>query len=131
MPENPKVDMLRSSLGRARGLGAARTGLHHWWVERLEAIALVPLTIWFIWSLLHLLGASQGDVSDWLSSPVSMTLMLILIVATFHHFSLGVESVLNDYVHQPAIRLWSLLAVKAACLVLALICIISVLRIGL
>ena len=131
MPEAPQVDILRSPLGRARGLGSAHAGSHHWWVERVEAAALVPLTIWFIFALLHLVGAPRQAVIDWLSSPVSMVLMLLLIVTTFHHLSLGVQSVLDDYVHQPAIKLWSVLAVKGACVVAALLCIVAVLKIGL
>jgi succinate dehydrogenase / fumarate reductase membrane anchor subunit len=131
MSENPQVDILRSPLGRARGLGSAHAGFHHWWVERVEAVALVPLTIWFIFSLLHLVGASRQAVTDWFSSPWSLVLMLALIVATFHHFSLGVQSVLDDYVHHPAAKLWSVLAIKGACLVAALLCIVSVLKIGL
>ncbi len=131
MPEAPQVDILRSPLGRARGLGSAHAGSHHWWVERVEAAALVPLTIWFIFALLHLVGAPRQAVVDWLSSPVSMVLMLLLIVTTFHHLSLGVQSVLDDYVHQPAIKLWSVLAVKGACVVAALLCIVAVLKIGL
>jgi succinate dehydrogenase / fumarate reductase membrane anchor subunit len=131
MSETPRVDILRSPLGRARGLGSAHTGFHHWWIERIEAVALVPLTIWFIFSLLHLVGASHQAVIDWLSSPVSMTLMLLLIVATFHHFSLGVESVLHDYVHQPMIKMWSVFVIKGVCTLLALVCIVSVLKIGL
>jgi succinate dehydrogenase / fumarate reductase membrane anchor subunit len=131
MAETPQVDILRSPLGRARGLGSAHAGYHHWWIERVEAVALVPLTIWFIFALLHLVGAPHQAMIDWLSSPVSMVLMLLLIVATFHHFSLGVQSVLDDYVHQPTIKMWSVFAIKGACLVLALLCIVSVLRIGL
>jgi succinate dehydrogenase / fumarate reductase membrane anchor subunit len=131
MPETPQVNILRSPLGRARGLGSAHSGFHHWWVERVEAVALVPLTVWFIFSLLHLVGASHQAMIDWLSSPVSMVLMLLLVVATFHHFSLGVQSVLDDYVHQPTIKLWSVLAIKAACVLSALLCIVSVLKVGL
>jgi succinate dehydrogenase / fumarate reductase, membrane anchor subunit len=131
VPETPELNILRSPLGRARGLGSAHAGFRHWWVERVEAVALVPLTVWFILSLLHLVGASHQAVIDWLSSPLSMVLMLLLIVATFHHFSLGVQSVLDDYVHQPTIKLWSVLAIKAACVVSALLCIVSVLKIGL
>ena len=131
MSETPQVDILRSPLGRARGLGSAHTGYHHWWIERVEAVALVPLTIWFIFSLLHLVGASHQAVIDWLSSPLSMVLMLLLIVTTFHHFSLGVQSVLDDYVHQPTIKMWSVFAIKGACVLLALLCIVSVLKIGL
>jgi succinate dehydrogenase / fumarate reductase membrane anchor subunit len=131
MSETPHVDILRSPLGRARGLGSARAGYHHWWIERVEAVALVPLTIWFIFALLHLVGASHQAVIDWLSSPLSIVLLLLLIVATFHHLSLGVQTVLDDYVHQPAVRMWSVFAVKGASVVLALLCIVSVLRIGL
>jgi succinate dehydrogenase / fumarate reductase, membrane anchor subunit len=131
MSDKPQVDILRSPLGRARGLGSAHAGFHHWWIERVEAVALVPLTIWFIFSLLHLVGASHQAVIDWLSSPVPLVLMLLLIVATFHHFSLGVQAVLDDYVHQPTIKLWTVLVIKAACVILALLCIVSVLKIGL
>src|ERR1700688_119388 len=131
MPEAPHVNIFRSPLGRARGLGSAHAGSHHWCVERVEAAALVPLTIWFIFALLHLVGAPRQAVIDWLSSPVSMVLMLLLIVTTFHHLSLGVQSVLDDYVHQPAIKLWSVLAVKGACVVAALLCIVAVMKIGL
>jgi succinate dehydrogenase / fumarate reductase membrane anchor subunit len=131
MPEAPQVDILRSPLGRARGLGAAHAGSHHWWIERVEAVALVPLTIWFIFALFHLIGAPRQAVIDWLSSPVSMMLMLLLIVTTFHHLSLGVQTVLDDYVHQPGIKLWSVLAVKGACVVAALLCVVAVLKIGL
>jgi succinate dehydrogenase / fumarate reductase, membrane anchor subunit len=131
MPEAPQVNVLRSPLGRARGLGSAHAGAHHWWVERVEAAALVPLTIWFIFALLHLVGAPRQAVIDWLSSPVSMVLMLLLILTTFHHLSLGVQTVLDDYVHHPATKLWSVLAVKGACAVAALLCIVAVLKIGL
>ena len=131
MSETPHIEILRSPLARARGLGSAHAGFHHWWIERVEAVALVPLTIWFIYSLLHLVGASHQAVIDWLSSPIPLVLMLLLIVATFHHFSLGVQSVLDDYVHQPTIKLWSVLVIKGACAILALVCIVSVLKIGL
>src|ERR1700761_7236768 len=105
MSDKPQIDILRSPLGRARGLGSAHAGFSHWWMERVEAIALVPLTIWFIVALLKLVGASHQAVIDWLSSPISMTLMLLLIVTTFHHLSLGVQAVLDDYVHQPMIKM--------------------------
>ena len=122
---------LRTPLGRVLGHGAAKSGVQHWWMQRVSAVALVPLTIWFIFSLLHLVGASHQAMIVWLSSPWSIVLMLALIVATFHHFSLGVQSVLDDYVHQPTVKLWSMLVLKAACMVSALLCIVAVLKIGL
>lgn len=127
----PHVDLLRSPLGRARGLGSARAGLHHWWWQRLTAIALVPLTLWFICGAIRMTGASQAAVKEWLHSPLSMTLMLALIVATFHHLQLGLQVVIEDYVHKDATRMAALLVMKAACVLLALACIVSVLRLGL
>ncbi len=127
----PNVDMLRSPLGRARGLGPARAGSHHWWAQRLTAIALVPLTLWFICGAIRMTGASRLDVEEWLSSPLTMTLMLALVIATFHHLQLGLQIVIEDYVHKESTRLTAMLAMKAACILLALACIISVLRLGL
>jgi succinate dehydrogenase / fumarate reductase, membrane anchor subunit len=134
MPDSstpPRIDMLRSPLGRARGLGSARSGSKHWWGQRLTAIALVPLTLWFIWSILRLTDASQSDIADWLSSPVRLALMLALIFATFHHLQLGLQVVIEDYVPQEGIKLAAILAVKGLCIVLALVCAICALILGL
>jgi len=123
--------MLRSPLGRARGLGSARAGSKHWWAQRLTAVALVPLTLWFIWSVLHLTGGSQGDVGEWLSSPVRLALLLALIVASFHHLQLGLQVVIEDYVAHEGMKLAAVLAVKGLCILLGLICAISALSLGL
>lgn len=131
MTATPHIDMLRSPLGRARGLGSARAGSHHWWGQRLTAIALVPLTIWFIFAVIHLSGASHSVVIGWLSSPLTMGLMLALIVATFHHLQLGVQVVIEDYVHDERIKIGAVLAVRGLSILLALVCIVSVLKIGL
>jgi succinate dehydrogenase / fumarate reductase, membrane anchor subunit len=133
MPEakTPHVDMRRSPLGRARGLGSAKAGSKHWWMQRMTAVALVPLTLWFIWSVLHLTDASQGDVADWLASPVRLALLLALIVATFHHLQLGMQVVIEDYVTNEGVKLASVLAVRGLCILLGLICAVSALSLGL
>ena len=131
MSGSPHIDMMRSPLGRARGLGSARAGSHHWWVQRLTAVALVPLTLWFIFAVIHLSGASLQTVIDWLSSPWTLAPMLALIVATFHHLQLGLQVVIEDYVHNEPVKIASVLAMKGACVLLALVCIVSVLKIGL
>src|SRR5665213_420440 len=130
-PNPPRVDVLRSPLGRARGLGSAKAGARHWWAQRLTAVALVPLTLWFIWSILHLTGASQTDISDWLASPVRLALLLGLIVATFHHLQLGMQVVIEDYVDQEGVKLAAILAVKGVCVLLGLICAVCALALGL
>jgi succinate dehydrogenase / fumarate reductase membrane anchor subunit len=127
----PHVDMLRSPLGRARGLGSARAGSKHWWAQRVTSVALVPLTLWFIWSVLHLTGAARDDVADWMASPVTMALMLSLIFATFYHLQLGLSVVIEDYVHDDLLKMASLLAIKGVCILLGLTCAVSTLAIGL
>jgi succinate dehydrogenase / fumarate reductase membrane anchor subunit len=131
MAEIPHIDVLRSPLGRARGLGSARAGSHHWWAQRLTSLALVPLTLWFIFSVIHLAGASHQVVIDWLSTPLTLGLMLALIAATFYHLQLGVQVVIEDYVHDERAKIGSVLVVKALCVLLALLCVVSVLKIGL
>jgi succinate dehydrogenase / fumarate reductase membrane anchor subunit len=97
----------------------------------LTALALVPLTLWFIFSVVRLDGAPHQTVVEWLSTPLTLCLMLALIVATFHHLQLGVQVVIEDYVHNERIKISAVLAVKALCLLLALVCIVSVLKAGL
>jgi succinate dehydrogenase / fumarate reductase membrane anchor subunit len=131
VPDTPQIDIFRSPLGRARGLGSARAGSHHWWMQRLTALVLVPLTLWFIFSVIHLSGASHQVVIDWLSAPLTLGLMLALIAATFHHLQLGVQVVIEDYVHTERAKVGAVLAVKALCGLLALVCVVCVLKIGL
>src|ERR1700679_3719562 len=127
MPDSstPHIDMLRSPLGRARGLGSARAGSKHWWAQRVTAVALVPLTLWFIWSVIHLTNGTQADVVEWLSSPVRLALMLALIIATFHHLQLGLQVVIEDYVTNDGVKLVLVLGVKGLSILLGLICVIS------
>ena len=131
MSGTPHIDTLRSPLGRARGLGAAKAGSHHWWGQRLTAIALVPLTLWFIFSVIDLSGASRQEVIGWLSSPLTMGLMIALIVTTFRHLQLGLQVVIEDYVHDDRLKLAAVLSIKGLSVVLALVCVVSVLKIGL
>ena len=127
----PHIAILRSPLGRARGLGAAHAGSAHWWAQRVTAMALVPLTLWFIWSVIRLTGEPRDVMLGWISQPLPLVLMLALIVATFHHLRLGLQVVIEDYVHHEPLRMGAVLAVNAACILLGLTCIISVLKIGL
>ena len=134
MPNSEKslnVDILRSQLGRVRGLGAARAGSGGWWIERLTSIALIPLTLWFIGSAISLEGATRADVAAWLHAPLPLVLMLCLIVATFWHMELGLRVAVEDYVHREATRMASLLIIRGLCIVLALFCIIAALELGL
>ena len=129
--KTPQVDIMRSPLGRARGLGSARAGAAHWWAQRLTAIALVPLTLWFLCGMVRMIGATRDDVVFWMAGPLPIVLMIVLVIATFHHLQLGIQVVIEDYVHNDALRVGSILMVKGLAILLALACIVSVLKLGL
>ena len=121
---------LRSPLGRVRGLGSAKTGTDHFWVQRVTAVALVPLTLWFVYALLSLAGADYATVTTWLRSPVNAVLMLALIVATFHHMQLGLQVVIEDYIHGEGIKIASLMIMKGGSLLLAVAAAFAVLKVA-
>lgn len=118
---------LRSPLGRARGLGSAKEGLHHWWMQRLTSIALIPLTMWLVVSLVGLSGAGYEDFVLWLASPINATIMILFLGVTFHHAQSGMQVVLEDYVSAHGARIFAIIAVKFVCYALAALSIVSVL----
>ena len=127
----PSIRVMRSPLGRARGVGSGHSGVHHWYAERITAIALVPLTIWFIISVLRMVGASQSMVAIWVASPLNAALLLALIAITFHHMQLGIQVVLEDYTPNPKKLMACVLINRGVALLLGLIAAISVLKLAL
>jgi len=121
---------LRSPLGRVRGMGSARSGTHHWWTQRVTSIALLPLTLWFVFSMISLAGASYLETLLWIAQPVNAVLMLVLIGLTFHHMAAGLQVVVEDYVRDEFKRIAFVLVIKAASLFMALASGFSVLRIA-
>ena len=121
-----RLATMRSHLGRVRGLGSAKSGVEHWWVERLTAIALIPLTVWFVVSVLTLLGADQPSVVQWAGRPVNTVLLLALVIMTFHHMQLGLQVVIDDYVK--AGHLAVTLLNKGAAVILGLFAIVAILK---
>lgn len=119
---------LRSPLARVKGLGSAKTGVQHWWLQRLTGLALVPLSVWFVASLVCVAGADYDTAAQWLRSPLSALLMLLLIYGIFHHGLLGMQVVIEDYVATPWLRLTSLIAMRFALVVLGLAAALAVLR---
>jgi succinate dehydrogenase / fumarate reductase membrane anchor subunit len=130
MSKSPTQTIMRSTLGRARGLGAAKSGTAHWWAERVTSVALLPLTLWFVLALYRLIGVSAAAVAHWAAHPVNATLLLALIVVTFHHMALGLQVVLEDYIHTEKTRLAAILAMKGATWLLAIAAILSVLKLA-
>ena len=121
---------LRSPLGRVRGLGSARGGTHHWWMARVTSVALLPLTIWLVFALASLAGATHAATSAWIGQPVNAVLLLAFLAASFHHTASGLQVVIEDYVRADAARLSAVLAVKAVCALLWLAASLAVLRIA-
>ncbi|WP_428489860.1 succinate dehydrogenase, hydrophobic membrane anchor protein [Rhodopila sp.] len=130
MPLKPRIEVSRSVM-RIAARGARRTDGDNWCGQRLSALSLVPLSLWFICSVIHLSGASHQTVINWMTSTVTLSLMLALILATFHHLQLGVQVIIEDYVHDDLAKLGMVVSVKAVSALLALVCIISVLKTGL
>ncbi len=121
---------LRTPLARARGLGSAKQGSHHWWLQRLSSIALVPLSLWFVASIVALAGAGYTDVLVWLSNPIVAALMILTLVATFHHAALGMQVVYEDYVSPHWLMLTVDIVTKFLCVALAVVSILAVLKIA-
>jgi succinate dehydrogenase / fumarate reductase membrane anchor subunit len=121
---------LRTPLARARGLGSARAGVHHWWAQRLTAIALIPLVVWFAISLVMMSGADYGSVRAWIGSPVVMVLLILTIAVGLHHGQLGLQVVIEDYVHGDGSKLALIVAVRFIAVLFGLAAIVAVLRIG-
>lgn len=121
---------VKTPLGRVRGLGSAKSGVEHFWHQRMTAIALVPLTIWFVWSVARYAGAPYGEVIGFLSNPFNAAAMLLFVLAGLYHMVLGVQVVIEDYVPQEGMKLALLLLTRFAAFAVGMVCAIAVLRIA-
>lgn len=119
----------RSPLARVLGLGAAKTGISHWWMQRVTAAALIPLSFWLITFLDLCMNAPYQQTVDWLSSPLSIICIVAWILAVFYHAALGLQVVIEDYVAAEGLKIISIWAVNLAFLFLAITALIAVFRI--
>jgi succinate dehydrogenase / fumarate reductase membrane anchor subunit len=122
---------MRSPLGRAVGLGSAKEGVEHWLVQRITAVALVPLALWFVIAVIGLVGADFDTVQDWIGRPLPAIVLVLLLLATFYHASLGLQVVIEDYVHGELARFGLVIIVRLACVALAVAGIVAVLTLAL
>ncbi|MGF1563005.1 MAG: succinate dehydrogenase, hydrophobic membrane anchor protein [Geminicoccaceae bacterium] len=121
---------LHSPLGAVRGLGSAKEGVEHFKMQRLTAMANILLVLWLIVSCVGLTGASYEETVAWLASPLTATLMILTLISLFYHASLGVQVVLEDYVHHEGIKVASLVALKLVSFALAALGVVSVLMVA-
>ena len=120
----------RTPLARVRGLGSAKDGVGHWWAQRLTAIALIPLVVWFAISLVMLSGADYTVVRAWIGSPLVMMLLILTIGIGLHHGQLGLQVVIEDYVGNDGWKLALIVIVKFIAVLFGLGAIVAILRIG-
>lgn len=124
------IKAYRSGLGRAQGLGSAKVGAAHWWAQRVTAVALLPLSLYFVLSVLLLLGAGAVQMQAYMHEPWNCALFLALIAMLYYHLSLGLRVVIEDYVPNEAKRLTALLLVNGLIIFLAIISAVSVLKLA-
>ena len=117
------------ALAKVRALGSARDGTHHWWMQRMTALALIPLSGWFIYSLLLLVtSAGLPQVAEWLAAPFPAIAMLLLVSAMFYHAKLGMRVIIEDYVHTHKTKILMLLINSAAMWVLWLMSVLAIVK---
>lgn len=121
---------LTSPLGRARGLGSAKEGTDHWFMQRVTAIANLPLMVWLVCSAVQNAGASHAEFTNWLAHPINAILMILVIISVFYHAKLGSQVVTEDYVHNEALKMLKLIGQKLFFFGMAIAAIFSVLKIA-
>jgi succinate dehydrogenase / fumarate reductase, membrane anchor subunit len=124
------VMSLRSPLGRVLGMGSAKDGTGHWWSQRVTAVALVPLTLWFVISLLALPGLDYDTVHDWASLPTHGFLASLMVAVLAYHSYLGTNVIIEDYVPSAGTKIASLLLLRFAYVLVGGACIFAILRVA-
>ena len=122
---------LKSPLARARGLGSAHEGADHWMAQRVTALGLIPLVIWFVYSVLALKGATHAEFTSWLAEPLNAILSLLLVMISIYHGVLGSQVVVEDYIHSEGFKMLKLIGMKLFYFGVAIACIFSILKIAL
>ena len=117
-------------VGRVRGLGSAQHGPHHWWMQRVTAAANLALMLWFVISLARLPIIDHSAIVLWLKSPLVAVPLVLLVVSVFYHMRLGLQVVLEDYVHEAGAKTASLLLLNAYTVAAAALCLFSILKIA-
>ena len=122
---------IRTPLARVRGLGTAKDGTHHWWMQRVTSIALVPLVLWFAFSMLRYSRAEYEVFQHWLSHPINAGLMVTFLFAVFYHAKLGMQVIYEDYVRPEWVMYVALLVTQFVLFLLGAISIVAVLKVAL
>ncbi|MDP1772519.1 MAG: succinate dehydrogenase, hydrophobic membrane anchor protein [Methylobacter sp.] len=119
----------RTPLSRVRGLGSAKSGTTHWWMQRVTAVALIPLSFWLIYFLGLSLTVPYQQTVAWLATPINSVCIVAWIIAVFYHAALGLQVVIEDYIAAEGPKIISIWAVNLAFLFLAIAALLAVFRI--
>lgn len=125
------MNALRNPMKRALGLGSAKHGVHHFMIQRITALALIVLSIWFAVVVVNLLGSDYLTARLTLAQPLNATLMIAFVVSVFWHGQLGLQVIVEDYVHTPWLQLSLQIAIKFLCFIAGVAAILAVLRVAL
>lgn len=126
-----KPSHLVTHMARAKGLGAAHGGTHHWLMQRVTAISNFALVLWLVYSIVSLKGATHEAFVGWLALPWNAILMILFILSTFYHAVLGIQVVIEDYIHTKWFKMAKLIGAKLFFTALGVVCIFSILKIAL
>ncbi len=118
-------------LSKVNGLGSAKEGVHHWWMQRLTGIALVPLMLWLVCGFLRISGQGYMAARNWIQSPAVATLMTLMVIALFWHARLGLQVIIEDYIHHKFIKTAALILMNFTMIGFGVGSIIAILRIAL
>lgn len=121
---------LQSPLGKAIGLGSAKHGFSHWWLQRVSAVALIPLCIWFVFSIACLIQSDYATVVAWFDSPIQTSLMIVFVLTLIYHAQTGLQVVIEDYIHAKFVNLVLLYSIKFLSVLMAVVSVVSIFRIG-
>ena len=125
-----KSDSYVAPLKKVKGLGSAHEGADHWMMQKITAIANIPLILWLIWSIISLNGASYDEFTSWLAQPVNAILMILLIISVMYHAKLGTQVITEDYISNEGFKMFKLIGQKLFFFAIGVACIFSVLKIA-
>lgn len=121
---------LRNPLAEAHNHGSAGDGVGHWWAQRFSAILLIGLTVWLVLALSALVGASHAEAADWLGRPFNAAMGILFVVTSLYHAKLGLQVIIEDYVHQRVVEVTLQLLVKIAAIVAGLLAVLAILKVA-
>ena len=124
------MSSLETPLHKVQGLGASHSGTGHFWRERVTSVALIPLSLWFAYAMLGLVDTNEVAIVSFLAHPWNAILMGLFVVITFYHLSLGLQQILDDYVHAPGTKLFLRLAVTVIWIIASLVSVFALVRIA-